>query len=720
MKKLKVDLEHCYGIKKLSHIFDFSKRNIIAIYASNGAMKSSFAQTFLDVINGKKSADRIFTGRQNKRVIEDESGTSISPDEIFVIRPYDESLEHTEKTSTLLVDIKLKQEYEQLYSEIEIAKASLIKALKVSSKSKKDIEKEISLVFTKGENNFYVALQRIQLELETENNSMFSAIEYDKIFDERVIELLKNTDIKNAIEDYIKRFNDLLDQSPYFKRNAFNYYNASNISKQLTEHKFFEAKHSINLNSGDRLEIKSSSELDDLIQQEKSSLTSDKDLRKKFDNVEKLIQRHAILREFEIYISNNEELLPFMANIDEFKEKVWKSYLKDNLSEYSDLINKYKSAQVRAKEIEQAAKSQVTQWEEVIEIFNSRFFVPFKLDTNNRTSVILGQDKVLSLTFRYEDGADHAIITKDSLLQSLSTGEKKALYILNILFEIEARKKSNQKTLYIIDDIADSFDYRNKYAIIQYLSDISENNFFRQIILTHNFDFLRTINSRFVSYENCFMAFRNQNGIELKMAKGIKNVFAKDWLINFHSSPKKAVACIPFIRNVIEYIRGEQDTDYLTLTSMLHWRPNSASLKKNDLDSIFNKTFNKNIHSSAGNMSIYDFIIKEAKDCLNATEGTNFENKIVLSIAIRLIADKYMVTKLNDNKMWNSIASNQTQELLTNFINKFPAEKEAIKILNKVVLMTPENIHLNSFMYEPIIDMSDLHLRKLYNEVILL
>jgi len=29
-----------------------------------------------------------------------------------------------------------------------------------------------------------------------------------------------------------------------------------------------------------------------------------------------------------------------------------------------------------------------------------------------------------------------------------------------------------------------------------------------------------------------------------------------------------------------------------------------------------------------------------------------------------------------------------------------------------VVLMTPENIHLNSFMYEPIIDMSDEHLKR--------
>jgi hypothetical protein len=31
--------------------------------------------------------------------------------------------------------------------------------------------------------------------------------------------------------------------------------------------------------------------------------------------------------------------------------------------------------------------------------------------------------------------------------------------------------------------------------------------------------------------------------------------------------------------------------------------------------------------------------------------------------------------------------------------------------------MTPENIHVNSFMYEPIIDMSDVALRELYSQV---
>ena len=40
-----------------------------------------------------------------------------------------------------------------------------------------------------------------------------------------------------------------------------------------------------------------------------------------------------------------------------------------------------------------------------------------------------------------------------------------------------------------------------------------------------------------------------------------------------------------------------------------------------------------------------------------------------------------------------------------------------LKILEKVNLMTPENIHVNSFMYEPLLDMSVNHLIDLYQEV---
>ena len=135
-----------------------------------------------------------------------------------------------------------------------------------------------------------------------------------------------------------------------------------------------------------------------------------------------------------------------------------------------------------------------------------------------------------------------------------------------MIFEIEARKKAKQDTIFVIDDIADSFDYRNKYAIIQYLKEIAQEPNFSQVLLTHNFDFFRTVNSRFVPYDHCLMAFRNDKGVlTLKQAEGIKNIFVNDWKGSFFKDPRKRFASIPFIRNLIEYTKGEDDPAYVKL-----------------------------------------------------------------------------------------------------------------------------------------------------------
>ena len=76
-----------------------------------------------------------------------------------------------------------------------------------------------------------------------------------------------------------------------------------------------------------------------------------------------------------------------------------------------------------------------------------------------------------------------------------------------------------------------------------------------------------------------------------------------------------------------------------------------------------------------------------------------------------------MVKKINDSTFVASIKANQTPALLVKYKQLFGGEAETINIFQRVVLMTPENIHLNSFMYEPILDMSDEHLRKLYQDV---
>jgi hypothetical protein len=714
VKTLTIKLENCYGITKLDETLDFSTAKAIAIYAPNGSMKTSLAQAFEDIAAGIASKDRIFPTRVCTRVVSDENGAEIPRECVLVVRPYEEALGHSAKTSTLLVNTALREEYENLHADIDAAKDAFLTAMKDQSGSKRDLERELSLAFTATDDKFYIALNRIKDEVANRPDAPLKDVPYDLIFDDKVQSFLGTKDFKTAIDAYIKKYNELLAASTYFKKGIFTYYNAAQIAKQLADNGFFEANHSVILNAGEKKEITTRQELEDMIASEKEAISNDKELRKKFADIEKLIQKNATVRDFEAYLLDHEDLLTKFANIADFKQEVWKAYIDSRFDLYRALLDKYQAAEARRREIQEQAEKERTQWEEVIDIFNSRFVVPFKLHAANKVDVILGQQEMLSLGFVFSDGADQAPVDRTSLLQALSTGEKKALYVLNILFEIEIRKKAAQGTVLVVDDIADSFDYKNKYAIIQYLMDISESQHFQQIILTHNFDFYRTVESRFVGYKNCLMASKTGQGVVLEKAAGIKNVFINDWKNAFYTDPKKKIASISFIRNLIEYTRGDADPDFAKLTSLLHWRADSQQITVADLDGIYNRLFSETGTSPNGPTPVVQLIAQEAQECLNAPEGINFANKVVLAIATRLVAEQFMVNKIDDGFDVASIGSNQTARLLKEFQRKYPAEKESLDVLQRVVLMTPENIHLNSFMYEPILDMSDNHLRRLF------
>lgn len=717
MRALKLDLEHCYGIRKLKHDFDFRNCNAVALYAPNGAMKSSLAKTFQDIAEKKKSSDRMFPDRPTKRLVLDENDTELDPESILIIRPYDEEFGSNEKTSTLLVNAALRKQYQELNEGIEEAKKALLAALKDQSGSKKDIAAEISSTFTKTPEQFLIAISRVAAEVEEQSEAPYANVPYDLVFDPKVVEILQQDEMREALEDYIKRFNELIDQSQYFKRGTFTYYNAGVIAKALAENGFFDAAHSVSLNAGEKVEITSKKQLEELVKGEKDGITSDAALRKKFDAVEKLLHKNANVRDFNAFITEHEDILPALANIADFKEQVWKSYFVKHRDTFNHMVKEVTAAAKRRKEIEEAARNERTAWQEVIEIFNERFFVPFELKVKNLVSVVLNEEKIPKLGFTFKEGDNRRDVERNALLEVLSTGERRAFYILNVIFEIEARRKAGQRTLIIVDDVADSFDYKNKYAIIQYLKDIAEDGEFRQVILTHNFDFFRTIQSRFVNYNSCFMVAKKGSGIEINKAVGIKNIFVKDWKVYFGTEPRKRIASIPFMRNLVEFTKGEDDPNYETLTSLLHIKDGTAGIQDSDLFDIYNVIFGApptNAAPSGG--SVLDLVYQEADGCLLDGDAANFENKIVLSVATRLRAEQYMLRRINDTKLPGAITRNQTTELLKRFRRDFPGDA-ATPTMDRVVLMTPENIHLNSFMYEPILDMSDEHLRKIYGDV---
>lgn len=723
MKKLKINLENCYGIKKLKHEFDFNSENTYIIYSPNGTMKTSFAKTFNDYSRNAIPKDLIFPDKKTFFEILDDSLKPINPEAIFVIEPYNATFE-SDKISTLLVNKELKKEYDQIHIEIDKKRDLIIKELKQLSGLNKNIAEVLSFDVVSDNNSFYKALLRLEYEIYNEVDDSLKTVNYSILFNDKVQTFLETKDFKEKLENYINIYDKLISNSTFFSRGNFDHYNATNVEKSLKDNRFFLAKHSVYINQeGEKREIKSDKELADAINIEKSKILENEDLKKAFSAIDKAIKNKELV-EFRGYLLERQDLLPKFKNIKKLKQDIWVAYLSTIKEIYVDTIETYKESRERLKDIAEAAEKEVTKWQSIINIFNERFFVPFDVKIENKTDAIVGKS-VPTLKFDFKDyyeDANVVTIEKNTLLNVLSQGEKRALYILNIIFEIEARKELKQSSILVIDDIADSFDYKNKYAIIEYLKEISTSDNFYQLILSHNFDFYRTTYGRLgIPRKNRLQSIKTKDGINLIEIKYQKDVF-KTWINNLSSGNiEQLIALIPFIRNIAEYTLGENSEQYNILTSLLHIKNDTKNITIEKFVNIIKDTLNETVIPEI-TIDLSPIILNKLYQAANEIDNSEgetleLEKKIVLSIAIRLKAEEFMIQAINDNEFISQITKNQTQKLIEKYQELYSANKEDLKVLRRVNLMTPENIHLNSFMYEPILDMSNEHLKQLYADI---
>jgi hypothetical protein len=714
MQKVSIHLENCYGIGKLVHQFDFSHANAYSVYAPNGFMKTSLSKTFLDLSKNKDSSDLIYPERKTKREIKIETGNDLKSEQVFVIEPYNESFD-SEKTSLLLVNQTIKQQYDQALKIIEDRKNELFKRLKQrSGLTGRTVTPETELLKLFGRPSIYDLLDSLEMNVSEKPDERLSTIVYERLFNDKTQVLLESGQISQQLKDYIEKYNELIEGSPILSK-TFNHYHAKTINKNLADNGFFAASHSINLFNGKtKEEITSADDLDDKIEGEKRRVLADKGLSKKFEEIDKKLTTKD-LREFRDYLLDNKDIVAELGDFKKLQKDIWLAYLSAERESYLDFVREYQAGKKIIKQSIEAARQEETDWEEVVTMFNERFTVPFTLEVSNQEDVILKGTKP-EISFGFKEDAQPKPVDRKLLLDVLSQGEKRALYILNILFEINARRKQGEETLVIADDISDSFDYKNKYAIVEYLKEVSELEKFCCVFLTHNFDFHRTISSR-LNIDRPYRLFAAKNGrnLSLKQEKYQKNPF-ETWKNNLNER-RYAISSIPFVRNLADYC--SRATEFDQLTSLLHMKSNTAAITVKDMESIYKSIIDRPSRPLANPQKNVIDIIYELADEIEQEndEQAELESKIILSIAIRLKAEKFMIRKIADQPFVDSITKNQTMKLLEKYRGDFPQEKESIALMEQVNLMTPENIHLNSFMYEPILDMSPKHLKQLYSAV---
>lgn len=721
MNLIEIQLENCFGIGRLYHKFDFGQlnSNSFLIYAPNGTMKTSFAKT-LDLIskNDAKSmpCDRVYDNRVTTHTINSD-GAAMPIESILVVNAEDNSYDTSNKISSFIASQDLKKKYDEIYSELETRKSEYIKKLKQVSQST-DCETEFVNAYSLSpKDTFFELLLTISKNLVAKPDTY--NFRYNDIFDKKgnVKKFLDKN--QKLLSDYVFKYDELLKKSKFFKSsgNSFGTYQANELLKSTEDNSFFEAGHKFTLS--DNAEIKSAGELKQLLQNEITTIINDEELKKSFDQVDKSIGANTELRSFKAAIEKDNLLLVELDKYEDFRKKIWLNYISTLTIETEELAKFYESKKSELEKIISDAKKEFTIWQEIIKTFNERFYVPFEIKLVNQEDVVL-KEETANLEFDYKDPND-APVRKDksSLLSILSKGEQRAFYILQLLFDVESRKQLNLNTLLILDDIADSFDYKNKYAIIEYIKELHNNPIFRLIILTHNFDFYRTVASRLsLNWKAAYMATRNDNR-EIALIEGR---YRKDVFSNFKnniSNEKIFVSIIPFLRNIIEYTEDSSSINYMLLSSCLHIKTDTSKTTCADIlnliHHIFPSTANQNI--TFGGKLIKD-LIYEAADSIEHENHINeilLENKITLSIAIRLKAEEFMLIKIPNSDVL-VISSNQTSELLKHYkLNN--NNIEIIKTLEQVNLMTPENIHVNAFMYEPLIDISVFHLVDLYKKV---
>ncbi|RUA05131.1 MAG: hypothetical protein DSY43_05315, partial [Gammaproteobacteria bacterium] len=425
--KLKIKLRNCYGISFLEKEIDFSENNKCSIYASNGTMKTSFAKTFVDLSKGEESKDEIYTDRETIREI-NKDGSDLKKDNVFVIKPYDQAYK-SDNISTLLVNQELKKQFDQEYQETQKQKEGFLKSIqKLSGLKPQDIELEIcDIFFQGGKNKFFEALERIEKEILNDDEAVYQDIKYNELFNDKTKVAIENSDFLSNIDDYVKQYNELLEKSNFFKKGIFNHTQASDVATQLDKNGFFQAEHSVVLNGKDE-HIKTKSDLEKIITDEKNSILQDKKLKDEFEKLDKILKKNANIKTFRDYLSNNPQIVSELSNPASFKAKLWKSYFKQNKNVFEDLLSKYALSKKTIEIIRGQAQKEKGDWDKVIDDFNNKFFVPFSLHVPNKVDVILSNE-LPQIKFKFEN----TNVEEGKLLQVLSQGEKRALYILNIL-----------------------------------------------------------------------------------------------------------------------------------------------------------------------------------------------------------------------------------------------------------------------------------------------
>lgn len=740
-KKINVRIKNSYGIIEFTHNFAFDdKSRFYGLYAQNGTMKSSFAKTLDSHSKGEGISDRLF-GVPGECLVD-----GIDKENILSYPSFDGRVEICDEAASLVANEGAKRAYNDALKEVGFAyekfTAKLVEMTKTGYAKDIDIVDEMYRSFVSEEmvdtvtiSNVTTLLKSILPEIKS-GNILFCNISYKIFTSSNFNKFIVNKKYSGLFRQLAEAY-DRFRASPTYYRNGFDASSAHKLIKAIGDAKYFDAEHIVSLknregeierpiSSREELEDKLKTDLDRIIDEQPTLKAPLSDLIKDFSvgtngEVRKIFEDTA-----------KRDLLLFMGSEARFYKNMWYGYLRGCIDEIDTLLQVHEDASERITNALENASSADNEWEDIVNIFNDRFSdLPYKITIANKKDAIVNELIKPVFEIRYQNPRNPALPYAErpdeynrlqTMGQTLSNGERKALFLLNIIFQLRNKLKSGQEVLIVFDDIVESFDYKNKYAFFEYLQDLSsENEQLFTIVLTHNFDFFRLVYDKiYPPNKDQFKIVTRQKDATLVVADMFNPRVFGDTKRIAGTDKAAWIAMIPFSRNLVEFRESTDHEDYKDLTKGLHIMTNVLTV----LDAKQKIAAQANVDLSPFDdaKDVHAAIIETAQEIADGdNDDFDLHKNITLAIGTRLLMEKYIITQISDQEYRNALAKgkDQTRELIKRYKNNSadPKKTENVKYFNKAAMVVDSSIHLNSFMYEPLIDMGTWELKEMYNKI---
>jgi|LSQX01.1.fsa_nt_gb hypothetical protein len=707
-------IENWYGIKKLNHPELLSGNTVI--YSPNGVMKTSFADGIKDLINGEKPRD-VFNNLESSYEIEfngvlyDEKSEMNNFD--VLVYGMDTITSDTYKKkdiAELFISTKLKEEYDKAYGSIkdilDEIKNIIVKDICRNDRFNINIFEDVLDISrdTKEVPEIIAFIERINPKNVLSQN--VDHIKYNDFFNKKYTEILKDEEFVDKHKIYQQVLNKKKNEKIF--NSGFTLERLETVHKSLKTQKYYEAGHKLYIDELIYNEDKTSK----LISETMLELYGDEDVKKSYNEAVKIIVKKAN-QAFISILDNNKWLLEHFDDIKKLKQK----YVNTNAINYlEDLKELKKQLKEKAEEIGNVIKkanNEESLWEQVIKEYNERFdnkHYDFKVD--NKAECLLG----LSVPIIVPILKKNKKTLTDDIIERFSSSEKRAYFILSMIHDIELKKTEKKPFTIILDDIVNSFDYKNKFSMIEYLKELSLESNIQIIILTHNFDFYRSIRIALNPVLTSKLLAYNNAAEEVDLIKGSSKEFegfqfVQNW--KNHKNFKSIISLTPVLRNISELTSGvKNNNDYKELTNFLHYNNNTESKTIGDLIDLFNKFKINEFNDLDRNKYYYKVVKEETEKLLTISiKESKLQEKVLLGIYIRLSTDKMLYEAYKKKKGINpsGIQGSWTRGLYL-LVKDDMTDKEK-SLYNEAVVVAPTFIHLNSFMYEPLVDIGTLKLQ---------